>query len=250
MSPCGCVLALALLAAGGNVLDFSTDPVGKLPAAWTAAQTGEGEGSRWQIVADDAAPGGKALAQVADTAPKPMFNLCIAEKARYREVDLSISFRAIAGKIDQGGGPVWRYRDADNYYIARMNPLEDNFRVYKVEGGKRTQLATVDVKVAARPLPCDPGGPSGQAHPVLSGRHAPAGRRGRHVCRGRRDRPLDQVRRPDPLCRRQDRGAIVRAAKCRGVSRLAASMPADFQRVDGGGIEPPTHGFSVRCSTN
>ena len=34
--------------------------------------------------------------------------------------------------MDQGGGPVWRYQDANNYYIARMNPLEDNYRVYKV----------------------------------------------------------------------------------------------------------------------
>ena len=39
------------------------------------------------------------------------------------------------------------YKDADNYYIARMNPLEDNYRVYKVVAGKRTQLGTVDIKI-------------------------------------------------------------------------------------------------------
>ena len=55
----------------------------------------------------------------------------------------------MAGKLDQGGGPVWRYKDAGNYYIARMNPLEDNFRVYKVVAGKRTQLSSVDIKVPA-----------------------------------------------------------------------------------------------------
>jgi hypothetical protein len=47
-----------------------------------------------------------------------------------------------AGETDQGGGFVWRYRDADNYYVARYNPLENNYRFYKVVGGKRTQLAT------------------------------------------------------------------------------------------------------------
>ena len=30
-----------------------------------------------------------------------------------------------------------------------MNPLEDNYRVYKVVAGKRTQLATADLKIDA-----------------------------------------------------------------------------------------------------
>ena len=57
---------------------------------------------------------------------------------------MSVAFKAMRGDEDRGGGLVWRYQDADNYYLARMNPLEDNFRVYKVEGGKRTQLGTKD----------------------------------------------------------------------------------------------------------
>ena len=44
-----------------------------------------------------------------------------------------------------GGGLVWRARDADNYYIARWNPLEKNLRAYKVEGAKRTMFKSVDV---------------------------------------------------------------------------------------------------------
>ncbi len=60
------------------------------------------------------------------------------------------AFKAVRGKIDQGGGLVWRYQDAKNYYVARMNPLESNYRVYKVVDGKRTQLGTKeDVKIPA-----------------------------------------------------------------------------------------------------
>ncbi|HKB01442.1 MAG TPA: family 16 glycoside hydrolase [Gemmataceae bacterium] len=55
---------------------------------------------------------------------------------------MSVAVRAVGGKIDQGGGVVWRYADANNYYVCRYNPLEENFRVYSVKGGKRTQLAT------------------------------------------------------------------------------------------------------------
>jgi hypothetical protein len=53
----------------------------------------------------------------------------------------------MAGKEDQGGGPIWRAKDADNYYIARWNPLEKNFRVYFVKDGRRKRLASADIDV-------------------------------------------------------------------------------------------------------
>ncbi len=124
---------------------------GKVPTGWKAVKTGEGIGSIWKVTADPTAPAktGYALAQV-NADPKAMFNICVVEREEYRDLTLSVAFKAIKGKKDQGGGLVWRYQDAKNYYIARMNPLEDNFRVYKVVDGKRMQLATTqdNVKVA------------------------------------------------------------------------------------------------------
>jgi hypothetical protein len=120
---------------------FSKDDAGKVPAGWRAEQTGKGRGSVWKVVADETAPSksGYVLAQTAES-PNPVFNICVVEDTKYRDVELSVSFKAIAGKNDQGGGFVWRYKDNNNYYIARMNPLEDNYRVYKVVAGKRAQL--------------------------------------------------------------------------------------------------------------
>src|SRR5262249_12366906 len=60
---------------------------------------------------------------------------------------LSVELKAISGNNDRGGGLVWRYRDSGNYYVTRFNPLEDNFRVYHVVNGQRTQLANADVKL-------------------------------------------------------------------------------------------------------
>ena len=54
---------------------------------------------------------------------------------------MSVRFKTISGKEDQGAGLVWRYRDANNYYIARANALEDNVVLYKLEDGKRISLA-------------------------------------------------------------------------------------------------------------
>jgi len=126
-----------------RIFTFSKEDLGKLPKGWKAAQTGKGEGSVWKVVADDAAPSkkGYVLAQTAES-PNAFFNLCVAEDTKYQDVDITVAFKAVKGKLDQGGGVVWRYRDGDNYYIARVNPLEDNFRVYKVVGGKRMQLQT------------------------------------------------------------------------------------------------------------
>jgi hypothetical protein len=118
---------------------FSKDDLDKVPTGWKAERTGTGDGSVWKVVKDATAPSksGHALAQTAASSVK-LFNLCIVEDASYRDVEVSVAFKANAGKKDQGGGIVWRYQDANNYYVARMNPLEDNFRVYKVVDGKRS----------------------------------------------------------------------------------------------------------------
>lgn len=60
-------------------------------------------------------------------------------------MDISVRVKAVSGKQDQGGGPIWRARGKDDYYIARWNPLEDNFRVYFVKNGRRKQLGSANV---------------------------------------------------------------------------------------------------------
>jgi hypothetical protein len=137
--------ATALCGAEGayRTIRFGKDELGKLPAGWKADRTGKGEGSVWQVVADDTAPSksGRVLAQTA-AGPSPLFNLCVLQDSSFTDVEIEVAFKAVKGEIDQGGGIVWRYQDASNYYIARMNPLESNFRLYKVVNGKRMQLAT------------------------------------------------------------------------------------------------------------
>jgi hypothetical protein len=139
--------AFSAFAAQPIELDLKDVKSGELPKAWKAAQTGEGEGSVWKVVEDPSAPGGKAISQTSAAGPKKMFNLCIAEETKFADLDLSVSMKANAGQIDQGGGLIWRCQDAENYYVARWNPLEDNYRVYKVEKGKRTQLDSADLKL-------------------------------------------------------------------------------------------------------
>lgn len=119
--------------------DFSADEPGKIARGFT------NEVGLWRV-ADDGA--NRVLAQKALNGDR-VFNVAIVAGTSYKDVDLSVRVKAVEGKLDQGGGIIWRARDKDNYYIARYNPLEPNFRVYKVEGGKRTQLDHADAPADA-----------------------------------------------------------------------------------------------------
>ncbi len=75
------------------------------------------------------------------------FNLCYSKDINFTDGNISVDFRANSGKIDQGGGIIWRVADSNNYYVARFNPLEDNFRFYIVYNGIRSELASADIKL-------------------------------------------------------------------------------------------------------
>jgi len=153
------VMVLLLMGHGSQVIaddpkgvrwTFEDAHVGQLPEGWSAAKTGTGKGSVWKIVEDATAPAGRnVLAQTSAEGPNALFNLGILDEGTHGDVQISVSFKAVAGKIDQGGGPIWRYQDENNYYICRHNPLENNFRIYRVIDGKRTQLASADVQAEA-----------------------------------------------------------------------------------------------------
>jgi hypothetical protein len=120
---------------------FDDDKIGVMAAGFTS------EVGTWAVVAVGQ---GRALAQTAKNS-KPTFNLALVDGMAAKDVDISVQVTARAGQIDQGGGIVWRAKDAKNYYLARYNPLEDNFRLYKVIDGTRTQLATADVTHSSGP---------------------------------------------------------------------------------------------------
>jgi Domain of Unknown Function (DUF1080) len=115
--------------------DFQSDEPGKMARGFS------GEVGTWEVALDGE---NHVLAQKAKN-PDDAFNVALVNDLRFKDVDLTVRLKAVAGELDQGGGVVWRAKDKDNYYIARYNPLEDNFRVYKVEEGKRTQFQSARI---------------------------------------------------------------------------------------------------------
>jgi hypothetical protein len=119
------------------VFNFDNEEIGKLPVDWTAAV------STWMIASDGA---NKAMKQ-AGKSEGDRFNICVQNKLMFQNLEMEVRIKPLEGEEDQGGGLVWRYKDAKNYYITRANPLEDNFRVYKVINGNRKQMKSVNIKM-------------------------------------------------------------------------------------------------------
>lgn len=107
---------------------------------------GTGKTATWKVLKDEKAPSKpNAFGIVKNSNYGHTFNLAIATKSKLKDLDVSVKLKAVGGKEDEGGGPIWRARDKDNYYIARWNPLEDNFRLYYVKDGRRRQLRSAKV---------------------------------------------------------------------------------------------------------
>ena len=128
----------------GTKISFDTMAIGKVPAGWISAVTGKNLPGHWEVVYEKK---GKAIGQTSSQSSGYLFNLLILNQLDLKDLALSVKIKAIGGREDQGGGLVWHYQDADNYYIARANPLESNFRLYKVINGNRKQLKSYSLPV-------------------------------------------------------------------------------------------------------
>lgn len=127
--------------------NFDKDEVGKTPPSWRVAETkGSGKTGKWTVVADESAPSKPNVLKLDTQAEGGTFNLLIAETSSFKDLDLRVRVKAVSGNEDQGGGLIWRAKDANNYYICRINPLEENFRVYKVVDGKRSQIQSEKIE--------------------------------------------------------------------------------------------------------
>jgi hypothetical protein len=125
---------------GKRLWNFDADKPGSIAKGFN------NEMGDWKIIADSTAPSQpNGLAQLARNSGST-FNLTLVSDTSYRDVEVSVRMKAVAGREDQGGGLVWRAKDAKNYYVVRYNPLEDNYRLYKVVEGVRMEFKSAEIK--------------------------------------------------------------------------------------------------------
>ena len=140
--------AVAVVLAQSMKMDFEKDEVGKAPKGFSFALTGQGKPGVWVIRKDDQVHG-NVLAQTDADKTDYRFPVAVYNDFTAKDVDLGVQFKPISGRVDQGAGLVWRYRDQNNYYLTRCNALEDNCTIYHVINGRRQAFQNHKVKVVS-----------------------------------------------------------------------------------------------------
>lgn len=129
---------------------FEQTTPGSLPQGWEVEATKQvGLLATWEVVREEGTPDGEQALVLTNPnhAKRGTYNLCWTDALAFLDGELEVQLKGNSGKIDQGGGLIWRVQDKDNYYICRANPLEDNLRLYYVKEGKRHQIASADVRI-------------------------------------------------------------------------------------------------------
>jgi len=124
---------------------FDTAKPGSLPEGWECGVTGKGA-PRWSVEADPTAPSAPHVLQQSGSGTFPW---CVKKDVALADGNVEVRFKALSGKEDQAGGVVWRWKDGNNYYVARANALENNVSLYHTEKGRRITLKYVDAPVPA-----------------------------------------------------------------------------------------------------
>lgn len=136
-----CMLAAAAWAETEN---FDQAAPGSIPAGWTCGVTERGS-PVWKIALDPSAP---SKPNVLMQSGSGTFPWCVKKNVSITNGSVEVKFKPLSGREDQAGGVVWRWKDGDDYYIARANALENNVSLYHTEKGRRITIKYVDAPVA------------------------------------------------------------------------------------------------------
>jgi len=127
--------AVAGVLAAATAVNFDDLKAGVAPSGWTATRTGTGD-AKWTIERDDTAPSKPNVLKQSGVATFP---ICLKDDTSLKDGFVEVKFKAISGREDQAGGLIWRAQDANNYYVARANALENNVTIYHTINGRRTE---------------------------------------------------------------------------------------------------------------
>ena len=145
-------LAFAQSATGqpsSQTWNFDSDTAGHPPAGFSYGRTGKGGEGQWLVRSESDAPSKpNILAQVSTDNTDYRFPVAFTGP-EMKDLRLSVKCKPVSGRVDQGCGLVFRFKDVNNYYVVRANALEDNVRLYHVVKGNRREFAGWNGKVAS-----------------------------------------------------------------------------------------------------
>lgn len=121
-----------------HVWNFDQDKAGGAPAGWKAV---EGE---WQVIPDQSAPSkpnvyglpaGRLLTSLTHALEYYPMTVQI-DPTEYSDFTLEAQFKSAGGRFDCSGGLIFRYVDANNFYLLSAGCPNDYFALSRMSGGK------------------------------------------------------------------------------------------------------------------
>jgi pyruvate, water dikinase len=76
------------------------------------------------------------------------FPMAIAKDSAMTDGMVRVKVKPLSGTIDQAGGLAFAIRDWDNYFVFRVNALEDNAILFEFRNGRRVARASIDTPIA------------------------------------------------------------------------------------------------------
>jgi hypothetical protein len=135
---------LTVMPALAGTENFDAVKPGLLPTDWAAGVTGKGS-PVWKVETDASAP---SKPNVLKQSGSGTFPWCVNKSVSVSNGFVEVRFKPLSGKEDAAGGVIWRFKDGDNYYVARANALENNVSLYYTAKGRRITIKYVDAPVA------------------------------------------------------------------------------------------------------
>lgn len=138
------LMMMAATTALAGTENFDSVSPGATPPNWVCDVTGRGS-PVWKVESDPSAP---SKPNVLRQSGSGSFPWCAKQEVSIADGFVEVKFKPLEGDEDQAGGVVWRWKDGDNYYVARANALENNVSLYYMANGRRHTLKYVDAPVA------------------------------------------------------------------------------------------------------
>ena len=131
--------------------NFDGASPGSLPGSFVVGTLFDGRpAGEWKIlITDRAKSAAQVLAQVLPTGTDQAHKLLLVEGTDSANIDLNVSYLAVAGKADLGGGLVWHAADDRNYYLLRVSLVEQKVRLYRVVKGVLQVVKQIDHALSA-----------------------------------------------------------------------------------------------------
>ncbi|MBM3897909.1 MAG: hypothetical protein FJ358_05225 [Thaumarchaeota archaeon] len=128
--------------------NFENETANSLPYGFASHVGGTGSAGVWNIINDDTSPSGPlVIAQTAKDRTPIHFPILIFENGIYSDARISARIKPVDGSVDRAGGIAFKFVDTGNYYVARINALENTIQLYKFLGSRMFPLASIEVLV-------------------------------------------------------------------------------------------------------